>query len=75
MPEGGDVNDIRICRMNSHPRDDLGLGETHVRPGLPGIDGFVNPIALHDVAAQARFAHADVNDVRVRFGHRDGAHR
>src|SRR5262245_24790895 len=42
-------------------------------PGLAGIDRLVNAISSHDVAADARFTHADVDDFRVRFTDGHGA--
>ena len=51
------------------------LREADVRPRLAGVGGFVDAVARHDVAADARLAHADVDDVGVRVGHGDGADR
>src|SRR5262249_3298320 len=44
-----------------------------VLPGFAGVGGFVHAIALHDIAAQLGFAHAEVEDVGVGFGDGDGA--
>ena len=42
-------------------------------PRFTRVDGFVNSVALHDAAAQLGLAHADVDDVGVRFRDRDRA--
>ena len=49
--------------------------EADVRPGLAGVGRLVDAVARHDVAADARLAHADVDDVGVRFGDGDRADR
>ena len=51
------------------------FGEADVRPRLAGVGGLVDAVAGHDVAADARLAHADVDDVGVRVGDGDGADR
>ena len=48
----------------------LGVVETDVRPSLAAVRGFVNAVAVADVAAQARLARAGVNDIWIRW--RDG---
>ena len=49
--------------------------EADVRPRLAGVGGLVDAVARHDVAADARLAHADEDDVGVRLGDRDRADR
>jgi hypothetical protein len=61
--------------MDADFRDGVGVGEADVRPGLARVGRLVDAVAGHDVAANARFAHADVNDVGIRFGDSDGADR
>src|SRR5690606_37497364 len=51
------------------------LLEAHVRPGAAAVGGLVDAVALDDVAAQLRLAHADVHDIGVRLGNGDGADR
>jgi hypothetical protein len=46
-----------------------------MRPGLSGVARLVDAVARRQIAAQARLAHADVDDVRVRLGDRHGADR
>ena len=75
MAERGDVDQIRVGRVDADLRDDLRVGEADVRPGLAGVGRLVGPAALDDVAAKLGFAGADVDDVRVRLGDGDGADR
>src|SRR6516165_6512266 len=44
-------------------------------PRLTAISGFVNAISLNDVAAQLRFAHADVDNIGVGWRDRYRADR
>jgi hypothetical protein len=46
-----------------------------VRPRLAGVGRLVDAVARHDVAADARLAHADVDEVRVRLRDGDRADR
>ena len=65
----GLVGWMRIFEIASESR------EADVRPGLAGVGRLVDAVAGHDVAADARFAHADVDDVGIRFGDGDRADR
>src|SRR5205823_10502108 len=49
--EGGDVGDVGILRIDPDLGDLPGLDQAHVGPGLPGIGGLVDPVAMRDVAA------------------------
>ena len=75
MAEGGDINEIGIRRMHPYTRDRLRIRESHMRPRFARVGSFVDAIALHNVAAQARLTHSDVDNIRVRFRNRDCAHR
>ena len=73
--EVGDEDDVGVGGMDPDLRDRVGVLEADVGPGLAGVDRLVDAVAGHDVAADAGFAHADVDDVRIRFGHGDRADR
>ena len=78
VPEGRDVGDVGVLRIDADLRDRLRLGEAEVRPRLAAVGGAVDAVALHDVAADAGLAHPDVDHVGVRLRHRhraDGARR
>ena len=75
MAERRNVDDVGVGRVDANLRDRLGIGEARVRPRLAGVDRFVDAVALHDVAADARLAHTDEHDVGIALGDRDGADR
>ena len=75
VAERRNVDQVGIGGVHANARDRLRIGEAHVLPGLAGVDGFVHAVALHDVAAQFGFAHADVDHVGIGFGDRHGADR
>src|SRR5215469_231192 len=67
----GDVDDIRILRVNDHPSDRVSIAKSRVFPGLAGVDGFVHAIAHHDVSTDAGFAGADIDHIRVGWSDGD----
>ena len=69
------VNDVGIGGMDAQARDGQGVGQSDVFPVLPRVARFVDTVALHDVAAQLRLTHADVDDVGIGGRHRDRADR
>src|SRR5581483_6037511 len=73
VPQGGDVGNVGVFRMHAHAADEAGIGQAKVRPGLAGIGGTVDAVAVGDVAADAGLSHAGIDDVRVRLGDGDGA--
>ena len=75
MPECGDVDDVRVRRMNADLGNILRVDQPDLRPRLARVRGLVGSVALNDVAADVRFAGADVNDIRIGWRNRDGADR
>ena len=69
MAEGRDVDGVRILGMNNHAADGIGVAQAGELPGLPGVNGFVDAIAHHNVAADTGFAGADIDHVRIRWRH------
>ena len=65
VAEGGDIDDVGVGRMDADAGDGLGIVEAEVLPFLTAIDGPIDSVTLHDVAAELSFAHADVDDVGV----------
>jgi hypothetical protein len=61
--------------VDADPRNRLGLLQAHMRPRLAGVGGFINAVALNDVAAQLRFSHPGVHDVGVRARNLERADR
>src|SRR5579872_6030739 len=75
VSERRDVDDVGIVGIDANLGDVLRLGEADLRPGLPGVRRLVRAVTLDDVAANVRFACADVDDVRARRSDGDGADR
>src|SRR5207253_3021333 len=73
VAERGDKYNIGIRRMNNDRTDVPGVFQADVSPGLPGVGGFVDTVSERDVAADAGFAGADIDDVGIRIRHGDGA--
>ena len=73
--EAGDVDDVGVGGMDANLGNGVGVLEADVGPFLATVHRLVDAVAGHDIAADARLAHADVNDVGVRLGDRDGANR
>src|SRR5260370_18064504 len=46
-----------------------------MRPGFPGVGGFVDAVAHRKVGAMQAFAAGDVNEVWIRWSYCDGADR
>ena len=61
--------------MNPDARDNSALTQPHMCPGDPGVGGFVDAVALHNVAAKLPFSCAHPYDVCIGIGDRDGTHR
>src|ERR1051325_5081723 len=65
VPERRDVDDIRVARVNAHAPYLPRVFEAHALPGLARVGRFVDAVAVRDIAANRRLAHADIDDVRV----------
>ncbi len=66
MPEGSDVDEIRIVGMDENLPDLLRVREADVRPRFPAVEGLVHAVALRDVGAHVGFTAAGVDDLRIR---------
>src|SRR5437868_6095800 len=75
VTERGHVNDVRIFRIDSHPPDLLAFRKSDVRPRLAGVSRLEDAVAMRNVTANRRLARSDVNDVGIRFTHRNRADR
>ena len=74
VPQRRNVHDVRILRIHDNLRDMSRVFQPDVRPGLSAIHGFVHSIAVRNISANARFARAHVNHVRIRRRHCDRTH-
>src|SRR5437867_2420937 len=75
MAEGSDEGDIGIGRMDNDGADVAGVFQADVVPGFAAIVGTIDAITEGDVAADASFATAHVDDIRIRIGDGNGANR
>ena len=75
LPERRDVDNGWIGRVDADRGDAVRLGEPDVLPGRARVAAAVDAVARKDIAANARLAHPDEDEVGVGFGHRDRADR
>src|SRR5262249_30195793 len=73
VAEGGDVDDVRVPRVDDDAADVVRFLEAHVPPGLAAVGGPVHALAPRDAVARVGLAGADPDDVRVGRGHGDVA--
>ena len=57
--------------MDADLADDFGVGQADVLPALAGVARLVDAIALDDVAPEAGFTHAGVDNVGIGGRDRD----
>src|SRR5947209_2330565 len=48
VAQGGDVDDVRILRMDGDGADVVRIGQAHVAPGFAGVGGLVDAVAPGD---------------------------
>ena len=75
MSDGRDINQLGIARIDPYPPNLAGVAQADVLPGATPIRGFVHAISVREIRAQAGFAHAHVDNVRIGFGDRDRTYR
>ena len=73
VPLRGDPHDVCIRRVDDDLRNVCRVGEADVRPGLSRVGRLVDAVPGREVAADARFAGADIDHARVGVGDRYGA--
>src|SRR5262249_37937778 len=72
VAERGAIDDVRVLGVNADGADMVGILKADVAPGVAGVDGLVDAVAVGGVAADAGFTHTGVNDVGVGIGDGDG---
>src|SRR5688572_13511061 len=65
VPERRDPDDVRVVGVDADPADVARLAQPDVGPGAAGVGGAVDAVAVGDVDADRRLAHAGVDDVGV----------
>src|SRR6266581_1568385 len=73
MAQSGDEGDVGIGGMNDDLADVARVFQPNVVPGLAGVVRTVNTITEGDVATNAGFARADINDIGIGVRDRDAA--
>ncbi len=68
MSQRSDERDVRIFRVHDQPTDGMRVAKSGKLPRLAGVDRFVHPVSAHDVAADASFSGANIDDVGIGFG-------
>jgi hypothetical protein len=74
-PLGGDVDHVRVARVDNDHADVLGVLQPQVFPGGAAVEAPVNAVAVAHVAAADVLAGADPNGVAVVWVDGDGADR
>src|SRR6266550_2548434 len=67
------IDDVGAPGMHDDPRDPLGLGQPHVRPGLARVRGLVDAVADGDGIARPGFSGTDPHRARVSRVDGDGS--
>ena len=70
MPQSSDERDVRIFRVHDQAADGMRVAQPNKLPGLTGVDGLVHSVSADDVAADASFPGADINNVGIGFRNR-----
>src|SRR5207245_2254853 len=73
VAESRNENDVRIRGVNNERADVARIFQADVGPRFAGVGGFINAVAERNVAADAGFAGADVNDIGIGIGNVNGA--
>src|SRR4051794_18226276 len=75
MPQGRNINQIRVLRVNAYTPDLARVFKPNMLPGLTRVHGLVNAIAVRNIAPDVVFSGAHINDVRVRLRPRNRSNR
>ena len=75
VPHGGDVDDVRVGRVDADHGNVARIVESEVAPRLAAVGRSPHPIAVCQVFPPIRLARAHVDHIGVGRGHRDRAYR
>ena len=72
VAEGGDIDAIRVVRIDHNFADLAGFGETDGTPSLACIRGLENADPVGMLTANVRLTRTDINNIRLRrsYGNR-----
>src|SRR6267154_6466641 len=74
VAERRNKNFLRVAGIDEDPRNLARVLETDVRPSFAAIRGLVHAVAVGNGRAHVRFTAADINDLWIGGGDRDGAY-
>src|SRR5205807_6767642 len=75
MAGDGNQNLAGIARIDGDLRDLLAVAQAEMRPGAPGVGGFIDSVAHRKIGPVQAFAAADINDVGIGGRYRYRADR
>ena len=75
MPKDCRENSVWIARINCNPANLLPILQTRVNPSLTSVGRFVNTIANAQIGPLKALPRANINDLGIRLGNRQTAHR
>ena len=75
MSQRGDKSNVRILWMDNHRANVPRVFQSDVLPGPAAVERFVDAIAVRNIAANARLARANINNVVVRRRNLNRANR
>jgi len=72
VPHGRRVDNARSFGVDHNPRKALRILDPGIRPGLPAVGGFIDPVAVGNAVARKTLTRADVDNLRIvrRDGYR-----
>ncbi len=75
VAESRDEDDVGVVRINDDRADVPRIRQPDIRPRLSRIERLIYAVAIGNIAADASFAGARINYIRVGFGNGDAANR
>src|ERR1051326_2733229 len=69
MSQSGDKRDVRILGIYDQASDRMCVRQSDELPSLTRVNRLIDSISANDIAADASFARADIDDVGIGFGH------
>src|SRR5690606_2759904 len=73
VTECGDVDDVRVLRVDADAADGAGVGQAEMLPGAPAVGRLVDAVPLDDIAADGCLPGAHVDHIGIGLGDRDRA--
>ena len=68
-------DNVGVARVDAHLADVTGIGQAAMGPGFTAVGRFVDAVAIGNINADGRLAHADIDDAGIGFGNGNRADR